>query len=26
MGCIDYYTKPMDPEELLALIKKYLQP
>jgi len=24
MGCIDYYTKPMDPEELLALIKKYL--
>jgi CheY-like chemotaxis protein len=25
MGCSDYYTKPMDPEELLALIKKYLQ-
>ena len=24
MGCADYYTKPMDPEELLALIKKYL--
>ena len=24
MGCSDYYTKPMDPEELLALIKKYL--
>jgi len=24
MGCIDYYTKPMDPEELLALVKKYL--
>jgi CheY-like chemotaxis protein len=26
MGCSDYYTKPMDPEELLALIKKYLAP
>ncbi len=25
MGCIDYYTKPMDPEELLALIQKYLK-
>jgi two-component system, cell cycle response regulator DivK len=24
MGCSDYYTKPMDPEELLTLIKKYL--
>ena len=24
MGCADYYTKPMDPEELLALIQKYL--
>jgi CheY-like chemotaxis protein len=24
MGCSDYYAKPMDPEELLALIKKYL--
>ena len=24
LGCSDYYTKPMDPEELLALIKKYL--
>jgi CheY-like chemotaxis protein len=24
IGCIDYYSKPMDPEELLALIKKYL--
>jgi CheY-like chemotaxis protein len=26
MGCSDYYTKPMDPEELLAMIKKYLAP
>jgi CheY-like chemotaxis protein len=25
MGCIDYYTKPMDPEELLTLIQKYLK-
>jgi CheY-like chemotaxis protein len=25
MGCADYYTKPMDPEELLALIQKYLK-
>jgi CheY-like chemotaxis protein len=24
IGCTDYYTKPMDPEELLTLIKKYL--
>jgi CheY-like chemotaxis protein len=24
MGCADYYTKPMDPEELLNLMKKYL--
>ncbi len=24
MGCSDYYTKPMDPEELLTLMKKYL--
>ncbi len=24
MGCSDYYTKPMDPEELLNLVKKYL--
>lgn len=24
LGCIDYYTKPMDPEELLALVQKYL--
>lgn len=24
LGCNDYYTKPMDPEELLALIKKFL--
>jgi two-component system, cell cycle response regulator DivK len=24
MGCSDYYTKPMDPEELLNLMKKYL--
>jgi len=26
MGCADYYTKPMDPEELLTLIQKYLKP
>jgi CheY-like chemotaxis protein len=25
IGCVDYYTKPMDPEELLALIQKYLK-
>lgn len=25
MGCVDYYTKPMDPEELLALVQKYLK-
>lgn len=25
MGCVDYYTKPMDPEELLTLIQKYLK-
>jgi len=25
MGCIDYYSKPMDPEELLALVQKYLK-
>jgi two-component system cell cycle response regulator DivK len=25
MGCIDYYTKPMDPEELLTLVQKYLK-
>ena len=24
MGCIEHYTKPMDPEELLSLIQKYL--
>jgi len=24
MGCVEHYTKPMDPEELLALIQKYL--
>ncbi|HEY4611535.1 MAG TPA: response regulator [Bacteroidota bacterium] len=24
MGCIEHYTKPMDPEELLGLIRKYL--
>jgi CheY-like chemotaxis protein len=23
-GCAEHYTKPMDPEELLGLIKKYL--
>ena len=25
MGCVDYYTKPMDPEELLTLVQKYLK-
>lgn len=25
LGCIDYYTKPMDPEELLAFVQKYLK-
>ncbi|HXG37549.1 MAG TPA: response regulator [Bacteroidota bacterium] len=24
MGCVEHYTKPMDPEELLGLIQKYL--
>ncbi len=24
MGCVEHYTKPMDPEELLNLIQKYL--
>ncbi|MEX0602852.1 MAG: response regulator [Bacteroidota bacterium] len=24
IGCIEHYSKPMDPEELLNLIKKYL--
>jgi CheY-like chemotaxis protein len=24
IGCIEHYTKPVDPEELLALIRKYL--
>lgn len=24
LGCIDHFTKPMDPEELLTLIQKYL--
>ncbi len=25
IGCVEHYTKPMDPEELLAMIQKYLQ-
>jgi two-component system cell cycle response regulator DivK len=25
MGCVEHYTKPMDPEELLGLIQKYLE-
>lgn len=25
VGCVEHYSKPMDPEELLAIIKKYLQ-
>lgn len=24
IGCIEHYSKPMDPEELLAVIQKYL--
>jgi len=24
IGCVEYYSKPMDPEELLGLIKKYM--
>lgn len=24
IGCVEHYTKPMDPEELLAMIQKYL--
>lgn len=24
IGCIEHYTKPMDPEELLSLIQKYI--
>jgi two-component system, cell cycle response regulator DivK len=24
IGCVEHYSKPMDPEELLGLIKKYL--
>jgi len=24
IGCVEHYTKPMDPEELLGLIGKYL--
>lgn len=24
IGCIDHFTKPMDPEELLVLIRKHL--
>jgi CheY-like chemotaxis protein len=24
LGCVEHYSKPMDPEELLGLIKKYL--
>ena len=25
IGCVEHYTKPMDPEELLNLIQKYLK-
>ena len=25
IGCVDHYGKPMDPEELLALIQKFLK-
>jgi two-component system cell cycle response regulator DivK len=24
MGCVEHYTKPMDPEELLIMVQKYL--
>ena len=24
IGCVEHYSKPMDPEELLGLIKKYM--
>jgi CheY-like chemotaxis protein len=24
VGCIEHYTKPMDPEQLIKLIKKYI--
>ncbi|MCX6138281.1 MAG: response regulator [Ignavibacteriales bacterium] len=24
IGCVEHYSKPMDPEELLGLIKKYI--
>jgi len=24
IGCVEHYTKPMDPEELLNLVQKYL--
>jgi CheY-like chemotaxis protein len=24
IGCVEHYTKPMDPEELLQLIQKYI--
>jgi CheY-like chemotaxis protein len=24
IGCVEHYTKPMDPEELIELIKRYL--
>ncbi len=24
MGCVEHYTKPMDPEELLMMVQKYL--
>ena len=25
IGCVEHYSKPMDPEELLALMQRYLQ-
>ncbi len=25
MGCAEHFTKPMDPEELVALVQKYLK-
>jgi CheY-like chemotaxis protein len=25
MGCVEHYSKPMDPEELLTVIQRYMQ-
>jgi CheY-like chemotaxis protein len=26
IGCIEHYTKPMEPEQLIKLIQKYIRP